>query len=160
VECQCGTGTGITEPESSDRRRKADERFYCWSRASQPRSAKGNEMVHQFSVGDKKRRTKDRNTAGRCYIFIVTVPDVVQRYKNRGYGNSPSLSTESIHCSKRNGGRSISQISRAKGRAEVCPSCKLSGTRSGTSDKGKALAVDRRAKWSVQQRPDSMKRTP
>lgn len=63
-------------------------------------------MVHQFSVGDKRRRTKARNKAGRCYIFIVTVPDVVQRYKNRGYDNSPILSTESIRSSKPNRGRS------------------------------------------------------
>jgi hypothetical protein len=67
-----------------DRRRKADERFYCWSRASQPRSAKGNEMVHQFLVDDKKPRTKDGNRAGRWYILVATVPDVDQRYKNRG----------------------------------------------------------------------------
>jgi hypothetical protein len=111
-------------------------------------------------VDDKKPRTKDRNRAGRWYILVATVPDVDQRYKNRGYRNTPTSRTESIRSSKPNGGRSISQISRAKGRAEVCPSCKLSGTRSGTSDKGKALAADRHAKWSVQQRPDSMKRTP
>ena len=96
--------------------RKADERFYCWLRAGQPRSAKGNEMVHQFSVDDKKRRTRDGHRAGRWYILIATIPDDVQRYKNRGYGNKTTLRTENRRSSKQNGGHSISQISRAKGR--------------------------------------------
>jgi hypothetical protein len=86
-------------------------------------------MLLQFSVDDKKPRTKDRNRAGRCYIFVLTVKDVVQRYKNRGYGNSPTLSTENLRSSKPNGGRSISRISRAKGGQKFvqAASCQVPG---------------------------------
>jgi hypothetical protein len=68
-----------------------------------------------LTADDKRRTTQDGNKAGRCCILVVKVPDVVQRYKNRGCGNSPTPSTEYLRSSKPNGGRSISRISRAKG---------------------------------------------
>jgi hypothetical protein len=68
-----------------------------------------------LTADDKRRTTQDGDKAGRCCILVVTVPDVVQRYKNRGCGNSPTPSTEYLRSSKPNGGRSISRISRAKG---------------------------------------------
>ncbi|KAH0389200.1 hypothetical protein KCU92_g178, partial [Aureobasidium melanogenum] len=74
-------------PKSLDRRRKADERFYCWLRTSQPRSAKGNEMV-LHSVVDKTRGEKGRNRAGHHYILIMTVPES---------SNSTKIGATTIH---------------------------------------------------------------
>lgn len=86
--CYAHAHTGIRQPKSLDRRRKADERFYCWLRTSQPRSAKGNEMV-LHSVVDKTRGEKGRSRAGYHYIFYHDGSRVVQQYKNRGDDDSP-----------------------------------------------------------------------